>query len=693
MAAAKTGASASIILPTAQPRPTHRFPPYFPAISPRPLVGGMPAAPTESRSSMLYSTTSVEQNEEESLDEASRMLQDGRGRLLYLGDSASLSYLDTIRRLVERTVGVSRFTSDPHKHSLLELSISAGLKATHVLPDRETAEFLIDSFFSNTIGIMQILDRDAFIDEVASIYGNPLQAEQPRVCLLNLVFAVGLQMCQSSVAHSFRESQILKRLGPDLTERAKIFYLNAAHFNDPVSGFEDGDITSIQALLLITLFMLTIAKRNAAWAYFGMAVRSAYALGLHRKNASLGFSSAEQRVRRNLWGSMYILDCFLSASLGRPNGIHHRDAADIFVDANRDDQPNSELEVVERTALRASVRAARLLGEILSSVYAERKISVKFVQKCSKQFQDWKDVLPAALHWRNISLPNEDPRTTLAQLHVNLYYFHGVILLTRPFLLQKILSHAQYSKISNDNTKLSEAAKGSAGPSAHTDSFSAACVRAASYSIDIVQSAILKRTLPRRDPFVIYWLFTASLILFSNVFCPVCDDVDSSQAMETSLDLHRYLAETDPLAQRYLEILTSFHEAIGGVSGLRMTTSSARDTNVTILSNFFGEQPRISAANPSSTNMPMMGNTNRYSLHDSQGFPANNTPRSAEIQPGNSGHDMFQMSPNMSVTEISPPDYSLDFDSFLSLVDQVDGQAHMETVLDGTATFLPANGL
>lgn len=128
---------------------------------------------------------------------------------------------------------------------------------------------------------MQVLDKEAFASEVATIYSNPLQVEQSRLCLLNLVFAVGLQMSQSSVAHSFRESQILKRLGSDLTERAKVFYLNAAHFNDPVSGFEDGDITSIQALLLITLFMLTVAKRNAAWAYFGVSINLKSALWGH----------------------------------------------------------------------------------------------------------------------------------------------------------------------------------------------------------------------------------------------------------------------------------------------------------------------------------------------------------------------------------------------------------------------------
>lgn len=76
-------------------------------------------------------------------------------------------------------------------------------------------------------------------------------------------------MTRSSTAHSFRESQILKRLDGGNINRAEMFYLNATHLNDPVSGFEDGDITSIQALLLITVFMLTVAKRNAAWAYFG----------------------------------------------------------------------------------------------------------------------------------------------------------------------------------------------------------------------------------------------------------------------------------------------------------------------------------------------------------------------------------------------------------------------------------------
>lgn len=69
--------------------------------------------------------------------------------LVYLGESASLSYLDTIRRVVESALGSSDFTRDALKHKIVEGSISTSRRATYVLPDREAAEFLLDSFFSN----------------------------------------------------------------------------------------------------------------------------------------------------------------------------------------------------------------------------------------------------------------------------------------------------------------------------------------------------------------------------------------------------------------------------------------------------------------------------------------------------------------------------------------------------------------
>jgi hypothetical protein len=307
-------------------------------------------------------------------------------------------------------------------------------------------------------------------------------------------------MTRSSTGHSFRESQILKRLDASPVDRAELFYLNATYLNDPIQGFEDGDISSIQTLLLITVFMLTVAKRNAAWAYFGMAVRSAYALGLHRKEIDLGFAPSERRKRRDLWQSLYVMDCFISAMLGRPNSINLRDAPQTSYAGDQDDAEGQRN--MEANALTASTKASQLIGDILSNVYAERKISVKLAYRLSARFHSWKESLPSILRWQNINLPADDPQTTLAQLRVNMSYFHGIILLTRPFLLQKIIDLVYPSKGDNEVSGQSKIHGKEETSSASAEPFPAACVRSAVYSVNAVQSASLKRALPRRDPFV-----------------------------------------------------------------------------------------------------------------------------------------------------------------------------------------------
>lgn len=123
------------------------------ALAPRPFSYTAPKPsqlePTATAPYNVPNGDSSENNEGEVLNEQSRLLNDGKGRLLYLGDSASLSYLDTVRRLVESTLGPSGFTKDANRLKILEGSISVDKKPVHVLPDREAAEFLIDSFFSN----------------------------------------------------------------------------------------------------------------------------------------------------------------------------------------------------------------------------------------------------------------------------------------------------------------------------------------------------------------------------------------------------------------------------------------------------------------------------------------------------------------------------------------------------------------
>ena len=59
-------------------------------------------------------------DEEAVIYSQSRMLQDPTGRVLYIGDSATLSFLQLLRMMVETVAGSSPFTHDPRRHKIVE---------------------------------------------------------------------------------------------------------------------------------------------------------------------------------------------------------------------------------------------------------------------------------------------------------------------------------------------------------------------------------------------------------------------------------------------------------------------------------------------------------------------------------------------------------------------------------------------
>jgi hypothetical protein len=68
---------------------------------------------------------------------------------VYLGDSATLSFLQIVRMMVESVAGQSPFTTDPRRHKIMEsqFSLPSNTRITQLLPDQRTAMILIESFF------------------------------------------------------------------------------------------------------------------------------------------------------------------------------------------------------------------------------------------------------------------------------------------------------------------------------------------------------------------------------------------------------------------------------------------------------------------------------------------------------------------------------------------------------------------
>ena len=114
-----------------------------------------------------------------------------------------------------------------------------------------------------------MFDEKVFLENLDKCYSEPLTVDHIFLCHLNLVFAIGLSFATPEPRS--QEAGIINSLRTNHPDQSEIFYLNAKSINNPVVGFEDADLWSVQALLLMALYMLLRTRRNPAYAYIGIA--------------------------------------------------------------------------------------------------------------------------------------------------------------------------------------------------------------------------------------------------------------------------------------------------------------------------------------------------------------------------------------------------------------------------------------
>lgn len=227
-----------------------------------------------------------------------------------------------------------------------------------------------------------------------------------------------------------------------------------------------------------------------------MAVRSGFALGLHRVHENhFIFKSEDVRLRRSLWRSLFVLDRFLAASLGRPVAIDEEEcSADALLVFEK--KSASELVRIQNPSdrLDAAVKCCQIVGQILKKIYARRLVSLRRTSEIWEQCGAWHASLSDDLSSGQVAADPSNPAQAIAALHVNLFYYHTIIILTRPFFIYLL------SKVHNER-------KGFTLPVPRwinrTSKYCEACLSAANETIALVQKAFDSNYLPQRNPFVL----------------------------------------------------------------------------------------------------------------------------------------------------------------------------------------------
>lgn len=298
-----------------------------------------------------------------------------------------------------------------------------------------------------------------------------------------------------------------------------------------------------------------------------MAIRSGYSLGLHSEEVLSLFSPAMQTARRMLWRSLFILDRFVAASLGRPFAITDDellvDILNASTPANIGTTGKSELSSGQTCAAgtAAAVRSGHVAGMILKKIYRQRKVSTRLAQELADQCIQWPESLAPALHWRQASPKNV--RQAMAILHTNIVYCHSIILLTRPFFLYLLSLEIQRSRLAPTSSQSrDEWSRRLEQKSRKIKKFSTACVIASNHTVALVQNAYEGGYLPQKNPLAIYILFAAALVVFANEFARPSNDALAAQCMANSIRIFEYCGQSDKGAQRWANVLREFREAL-----------------------------------------------------------------------------------------------------------------------------------
>ncbi|TXC09585.1 hypothetical protein FocTR4_00005597 [Fusarium oxysporum f. sp. cubense] len=302
-----------------------------------------------------FRLVSVPRCEEIQIPAHTCMLLDCQNRLslAFVGRSTAHSFMHHIRNTIEKHDGPSEFTADSNWSGLPErLPVTPRMQS--FLPPSTTTSLI--EFYSNHVrSFIDIVNPEAVSLTLYRFQNNPNEVQGPDRCIFYLVLAVALALDPGDSAHS---------PSPEFKHQLFAIAEGLAH---PTRTFEksqyhDDVLWPLQALALMSFFLLSVSMRNTAYEYCGKshhicmqtneankgsgrAVRVAYALGIHRGHESEinQFPANEELrvLRRNVWRSLFVLDRFLAASLGRPFAISDNEYSESSLrPPNRPSSPN-----------------------------------------------------------------------------------------------------------------------------------------------------------------------------------------------------------------------------------------------------------------------------------------------------------------------------------------------------------------
>ena len=248
-----------------------------------------------------------------------------------------------------------------------------------VLPDKLQADMLLAQYFECVDPVYPMVHRHSFFDEYERFWAlSKFEKDQYDAAFVALIFvmlALGTQFVSTPT-------------NPRDRKQTAEFYASAGNQALRMSSYlSTATISSVQAMVLLVYFLINDNHASDGWAFAGILMRQAYAMGLHRDpdigrtSANPVFSCAEGKLtrlqvtpdasmfmkqqRRKLWQAVLLQDTFMTVLLSLPPSATH---TDVNVDDFNDETSTMvNFDPTDTAYIRGSWTLANLVQETICS--------------------------------------------------------------------------------------------------------------------------------------------------------------------------------------------------------------------------------------------------------------------------------------------------------------------------------------
>ncbi|KAJ5541464.1 hypothetical protein N7494_006540 [Penicillium frequentans] len=406
--------------------------------APKPPAGPVEPTPEGGDESLL----------ETMVDNSGCLDRDDQGHWDYHGHTSGIIFVRRLRKQlgaadlpITRAHSITQSLESPK--SVSDSPQDSALPPTHDLPPRVVARRLCHNALDDACSLMRFVHEPSFYASLERIYDkSPEQytnEENSFLPLLFIVMAVGCLFSDDGVG-------TLDVAGYEGAIGQGFQFFKAGRQLLEVTDCRD--LTSLQAICFMVLFLQSSAKLSTCYSYVGIALRSALRLGLHR-NVVADFNPIERELRKRIFWVVRKMDVYVSTLLGLPQMLsdddidqeHPLEIDGEFITAEGIMQMPTDYTPL-MAGPNAHTRLSNIILKVVKYIYPVKNVRYrsKFdqrymvshskIREIERDLQNWMEELPAALR------PGTEVSPQLERIRqlLRISYAHVQMVMYRPFL-------------------------------------------------------------------------------------------------------------------------------------------------------------------------------------------------------------------------------------------------------------------